>query len=218
MGRGRLARGEDGRILPKHAAPMVGDRFGELTIIRPNQQKPLVQCSCGAEPHYVLASNLRSGASTRCNKCAKKASSHYRKNYYGYADIVPDEELRRRLLNRFSSACARCHNPKNSQFHAYGARGITVHEVWRFDRRAFLVYVLALPGVFDSSLDMDRIDNDKGYEPGNIQFIPHGANVAKKPSYGHRRVQKLKDRIADLESCLRHCTCGAAKSLHDQDE
>ena len=171
---------------------------GELTVIQSNQQKPLVQCSCGAPPHYVLASNLRSGASTRCNKCAKKASSRYRKNYYGYADIIPDEDLRRRLLNRFSSACSRCHNPKNSQFHAYGARGISVHQAWRFDRRAFLVYVLALPGVFDSSLDMDRIDNDKGYEPGNIQFIPHEANVAKKPSYGHRGLQKLKDRIADL--------------------
>lgn len=61
-----------------------------------------VRCSCGADEHVVTFVNLREGASTRCNACAKAATGRARKPYFKYADVVPDEEHRRRLLNRFA--------------------------------------------------------------------------------------------------------------------
>ena len=64
----------------------------------------------------------------------------------------------------------RCYNPNNSRYYAYGARGICVYETWLHNFDAFYNYVSKLPGYGDTELSLDRIDNDKGYEPGNLRW------------------------------------------------
>jgi hypothetical protein len=153
------------------------------------------------------------GKSTRCNVCAKKQAGHWRKNYLGYADILVDDEARRRLLGRYSAARTRCECPTAKQYANYGGRGIQMFPEWMDDRAAFLRYVITLEGWDNPTLEMDRIDNDKGYEPDNLRFITKRQNMDNR-----RTVRDLQERIHQLEACLRHCTCGAAQSLHDQDE
>lgn len=60
----------------------------------------------------------------------------------------------------------RCTNPRNAQFAYYGGRGITICEVWRTDFTAFLSGVGPRP----PRHSLDRIDNAKGYEPGNVRW------------------------------------------------
>lgn len=204
-----VARRKNGTFEQKIPDPSVGDRFGELTVVGSTdtldtRRMVSVQCSCGAEPHAVYIYNLRKGASTRCNTCAKKASGYCRKDYFKYADACPDDDHRRRLLNRLSACKNRCHNPKDAGYANYGARGIVVYEPWRSDKAAFLRYVLTLEGWDEPRLELDRIDVDKGYEPGNLRFITHRANSRNK-----RSVQDLQARCDALEARLRHCTCGA---------
>lgn len=96
-----------------------------------------------------------------------------------YGDIVPDEATGRRLISRLIRICNRCFNPASDAYYYYGARGIRV-AVELLDRRAWLRYMSSLPGFDDPSLSIDRIDNNRGYEPGNLRFTTSAVQMANR--------------------------------------
>lgn len=213
-----LAGGEKSRFVAKFPDPVAGDRFGHLTttgvIVRGAAERKIeVVCSCGRGPYLVSFSSLRNGASTRCAPCGLKAGGARRSLRYGYAAIVPDRAHRDRLLSRISAAIRRCTNPDDSNYSAYGGRGIRVHEIFAEDRVCFLAYLACLPGWDNPDLGMDRVDVNRGYEPGNIRFISPGDNRRNK-----RKLSDLEQRVRELEQRLRHCTCGASQQVHDPHE
>lgn len=213
-----LAIGADGRYLPELPRPSIGDRIGELEVVgfnlgpRGGLRAVLVKCSCGNGPYGVDIHNVRRGATTRCNRCAKRKAGKWTKQWFGYADICPNEDHRRRLCNRISACLNRCHNPNDKGYQNYGGRGIEVYAPWRADRAQFLAHLVTLEGWDKPELELDRIDVNKGYEPGNLRFITKRANRNNV-----RKIRDLQQRIFELEEHLRHCQCGAAKSFHDLD-
>lgn len=208
-----LEGGKASRFVRKHPLPSAGDRFGQLTVVRVEfsehggVRSVVARCDCGAPEHSVDFHNLRGGKTTRCNACAKRKSADGRKMYWKYASVVPDDEHRRRLLNRISAANTRCRPDGHPN---YGGRGIRVHEPWRKDRAAFLQYLVTLPGWDQPDLEMDRINTDGSYAPGNLRFVSRADNMLNK-----RSVQEMQQRIDDLERRLRHCKCGPAHEVHD---
>jgi hypothetical protein len=194
----------------KRALPSVGARVGELTVVgyqrgpRGGIQAVVVRCSCSEREYAAHVENILAGRTTRCGKCAQRASAETRKRFWGYASVCPDEDHRYRLLCRISSAVQRCHNPRNAAYPNYGGRGIRIHRPWRADRAGFLRYLLTLPGWDNPLFDLDRIDNDAGYAPGNLRFISSRRNKLNRPT-----VRELRCHIVELESRLRHCKCGA---------
>lgn len=202
-----------------------GTRFGELTVLgfafyisdggRSYGWTPYCQCSCGWEG-CVLKDNLKSGKSTRCDACAKRAASD--KRWWKYKSAMPDDSHRERLLNRLSAIITRCTSKSCRVYMAYGGRGIGVYDGWRKDRAEFLRYVQTLPNWDVPEYELDRIDNDKGYLPGNIRFVSRSENLCNK-----RHVNDMSQRIIQLEKenaelraeieRLRHSQCGAEKPL-----
>ncbi len=85
----------------------------------------------------------------------------------------------------------RCLNPGNKDYHRYGARGVTVFHEWVDSYTKFLAYLLEHLGRRPTpTYSIDRIDNNKGYEPGNIQW----STVSEQAR--NRRSSKLtKDKV-----------------------
>jgi hypothetical protein len=62
---------------------------------------------------------------------------------------------------------SRCFNQKDSKYHNYGGRGITVHKEWADSFTAFFAYVGFRP---HEGMSLDRIDTNGNYEPGNVRW------------------------------------------------
>ena len=202
---------------PSRAFPFpVGAVFGELTCVGWERDgkmfNPRMRCSCGWEG-CVHRSNIKHGRSTRCRTCAYKAAIATRYESKGYYAACPDDTHRDRLLDRISAIIVRCTNPASQTYPDYGGRGITVHPAWLTDRVAFLAYLVTLDGWDKKELQLDRIDNDSGYRPGNLRFITRSENGKNKRRYSARAIEVLNKRIAALEAenaDLRHRAGGAA--------
>lgn len=162
----------------------VGAKFGKLEVCsepfyvhhggkRPKRRLHCkAKCECGRVVD-VLCFNLR--PTSTCVECHKeKLSDLYRQH----------GDSRTRLHGCWKNMVDRCSNPANKRFKYYGGRGITVCEGWRNDYLAFRQWALA--NGFDETLQIDRIDNDGGYEPANCRFVTQSQNARNKSN--NRRV------------------------------
>ncbi|MBE3140127.1 MAG: hypothetical protein IMZ53_06050 [Thermoplasmata archaeon] len=167
----------------KHHQPECGDKYGQLTVVEVCRgqcggiKSIKCRCSCG-RVSTPARDSLVSGKSTRCNVCAKKASG--KAQTYKTTVSSPHKE---RLLDRICAIVSRCETKPTEH---YGQRGIRVWSKWVTDRVAFLEYLATLPGWDIAELEIDRIDNDKGYEPGNLRFVTRLENLrnSRHPKFG----------------------------------
>jgi hypothetical protein len=88
------------------------------------------------------------------------------------------------LYRLWAGMRARCSIASATHFAYYGGRGIRVCAEWN-DVKVFAAWALA--NGWAHGLDIDRIDNDGHYEPGNCRFISPHENRRKS-----RRVHTTK--------------------------
>lgn len=75
------------------------------------------------------------------------------------------------LYNLWTQIRDRCTHPASKHYNRYGGRGIRVAEQWDSSFECFMADILADIGPKPSpDYSLDRIDNDKGYEPGNVRW------------------------------------------------
>lgn len=148
----------------------VGQRFGRWTVLAgapryKHQARFLCRCDCGTE-RDVFAFVLLDGTSTSCGCFMRENNGR----------LIGKRSLRHgETVGRIQSieykvwqwAIDRCENPKNKSFHDYGGRGIRMCPEWRHSFPAFLAEVGRRPG---PEYSIDRIDNERGYEPGNVRW------------------------------------------------
>jgi hypothetical protein len=78
----------------------------------------------------------------------------------------------------------RCLNPKHHAYRQYGGRGITICNRWRNSFKEFLADIPPRPS---QKHTLHRINNDKGYESGNVQWLTRGEHsVHHHVMLGHK--------------------------------
>lgn len=94
------------------------------------------------------------------------------------------------LYATWKAMIQRCEDPNCKSFKNYGARGISVWPGWR---RNFEAFALAMGPKPTPKHSIDRIDNLKGYEPGNVRWATHSEQSANK-----RANRRLAEQVGGL--------------------
>lgn len=144
---------------------LAGKTFGLWTVIAsaPSRNREtwwLVRCACGTEAE-CRGARLTSGRSNSCGCSVRTDDSTGSK---------------RPEYRAWSSMLARCRNPRNNRYYAYGARGIKVCDRW-LSFENFLTDMGPRPSPQHT---IDRIDNDVDYTPENCRWLPADQQSANR--------------------------------------
>jgi hypothetical protein len=97
----------------------------------------------------------------------------------------------------------RCYNPTDKSYRNYGARGIGVFQEWQESFAAYRDYTEAQLGPKPSpSHSIDRINNDRGYEPGNIRWATRAEQAQNRRKFSHWRWRLSFDELKALVLAL----------------
>lgn len=142
-----------GRLLFISLAGFSGDKGSRRSMW-------LMQCDCG--DRVVLSSNsVKTGntASCGCLGDETRRTSTIKHGKTGTPTYIS-----------WAAMVTRCRNAKNPGYKKYGANGIDVCPQWASSFEQFLRDVGERP----VGMTLDRIDNAKGYFPGNVRWAtPH---------------------------------------------
>lgn len=83
--------------------------------------------------------------------------------------LIKRKRIRPLLYPTWKSMRERCYSPNCKDYVRYGERGIRVCDEWQ-NFSVFREHVLSLPNAKSKGFTLDRIDNDKNYEPGNVRW------------------------------------------------
>lgn len=195
---------------PRREAP-VGEVFGRLTVLRRVKVEfdSNIMCECVCEcgtKTIVRLCRLLDGATKSCGCYAKEVArglmvNNLIPNNTKHADGIRTSPFYY-LFSVWMGAKQRCYNPNNKRYSTYGERGITMYESWINDYPAFKKWVLENIGEKPEgsskkrgdSYSLDRINVNKGYEPGNLKWSTFIEQMNNKSIHTLGHITKPKKR------------------------
>ena len=187
------------------AIDLTGMRFGAWTVIEKGQKTGsgsmtwLCRCDCGTVKS-VPANALRSGQSKGCHACLWKRQQHPRLHTDGSRRWENGKETK--VYRRWRAMKERCNNPKNKSYKNYGARGIFVCKEWNESFQAYFDYVSKLEHFGEEGMTLDRINNDGGYEPGNVRWATKSEQEKNKRDGLHRNRRKKQPNVSTIRESI----------------
>lgn len=151
-----------------------GRRFGRLVAIEPAESLNgkttwLCKCDCGNSA-VVRTYQLVSYRTMSCGCLRVSAAIRA-----GHANITHGK-ARTRAYRVWKGMRQRCFYEKAINFKDYGGRGITVCDQWNKSFQAFIDDM----GSPEDGMQLDRIDHNGNYEPGNCRWVTPRTNSRNK--------------------------------------
>jgi hypothetical protein len=150
-----------------------GLKFDRLTVVERAGFAPSgaitwrCRCECGGEI-TVLGQNIKNGSTKSCGCLFKELNADFGRR--PTADRTSHGRSKTPEYRAWRNMRSRCYNPKDKRYEEYSSRGITVCEEWRNSFEVFLGHIGERPSAKHS---LDRVENDKGYSPGNVRWATH---------------------------------------------
>lgn len=147
----------------------VGNKYGMLTVLAyAGSIDKVVRWSCLCDCGNVvvvrgnsLGSHTKKNRSCGCEKYKNRNGDHSKT--HGLTGTP--------IYRSWQSIKRRCLNKKDPAYANYGGRGITICDEWL----VFENFLADMPG-FEPGLEIDRIDNNKGYSKENCRWVTSKVN------------------------------------------
>jgi hypothetical protein len=171
-----------------------GQTFGQLTVIGESKttivngqyrRNILCKCECGTEKIIGLR-HLTSGLTNSCG-CLGKDNGKVTRYKIVHNDSIFKRTETNYLYNCWNAIKQRCYNTNHKSFYNYGGRGILMFDEWVDSYIKFKEWILLNIGSRPDGFSIDRIDNNKGYFPGNLRWADwETQNNNQQKHYGVR--------------------------------
>ena len=152
---------------------LTNKRFGRLLVLRQCSTGDFSKsiwwetlCDCGRS-HRVSGVRLRNGQCTSCG-CYQREQARKNNITHGMTDSP--------LYRVWHTMRSRCTNHKVHSYKHYGGRGIRVCKRWQ----KFQNFYNDVHKGYKPGLQLDRINNDGHYEPGNVRWVTAKRNARNK--------------------------------------
>jgi hypothetical protein len=146
---------------------LTGNKYGKLTVVSFNgyfNRHTHWNCSCSCGGRTIATSNNLVRGNTLSCGCVQKERASKASKKHGLSS--------HRCYNVWRSMINRCEDHNNIMWHRYGKRGISVCKEWH----VFENFIKDM-GIPEPKVDIDRIDNQKGYSKDNCRWVSRKVNA-----------------------------------------
>lgn len=188
----------------ERAEDLTGRQFHYLTVLyrvpnkAPKRARWKCRCVCGREVEVDAKDLRRKDRHTMSCGCMKGKLIGERQQTHGMS--------RHPAWAVWHSMRQRCLDPSHKAYHNYGGRGITICTDWL---NSFEAFWQDMGPSYQPGLDLDRIDNSKGYSPENCRWTTRKINSRNRRTnrvidtpLGRMTVSELSERIGIGETTL----------------
>lgn len=183
---------------------LAGQTFHYLTVLERAENTKLgktqwlCRCVCGKKVVVAASDLVRKKSPTKSCGCMARQLISESRTTHGMSSHP--------AWGVWHSMKQRCSDPNHPAYHNYGGRGITVCQEWE---KSFENFWEDMGASYRPGLEIDRIDNDKGYYAENCRWTTRKVNSRNKRTnrvietpYGKMTVATLAELMGIGETTL----------------